>query len=194
MSRRRIGLLGGSFNPAHKGHVAISLFALKRLHLDEVWWLVSPQNPLKASDGMAPYQDRFRFAQQCAKTHNKILVTDFEKRKGVVYTIDTLRALQKSYRHVDFVWLIGEDNWGQLARWKNWPAIMRAIPIVIFRRGERPKILMAKAGRRFAHARKTLRAARFLAGLTAPAWLVLDNPLHPLSASAIRQQQAKTKE
>jgi nicotinate-nucleotide adenylyltransferase len=112
---QRIGLLGGSFNPVHEGHVHISLEAIKRLRLDAVWWLVSPQNPLKSSEGMAPYAERLASAQSYAR-HPRIHVSGIEKTLGTRYTIDTLRALTKRMPRQQFLWLMGADNLAQLHR------------------------------------------------------------------------------
>ncbi|MBV9833149.1 MAG: nicotinate-nicotinamide nucleotide adenylyltransferase, partial [Alphaproteobacteria bacterium] len=117
LTDRRIGLLGGSFNPAHEGHVHISLEALKRLDLDEVWWLVSPQNPLKAANGMASLADRMEGARSVTATHPRLRVTDLERKLGTRYTIDTVRALRRRHPHARFVWLMGADNLRQLPRW-----------------------------------------------------------------------------
>jgi len=112
-TRRRIGLLGGSFNPAHEGHRHVSLEALKRLGLDEVWWLVSPQNPLKSDDGMEPLATRLARAKQLAH-HSHIRVEAPELLLGTRYTLDTVRALNQRYPHAYFVWLMGADILPQL--------------------------------------------------------------------------------
>src|SRR6185437_14156158 len=129
----KIGLLGGSFNPAHEGHLAMSLYALKRLGLRQVWWLVSPQNPLKPSKGMAPFAQRLEQARQL--THDpRIVVTDIEAQLGTRYTVDTLRELRRHFPHTHFVWLMGADNMEQMPRWRRWPQIFMQVPVAIFRR------------------------------------------------------------
>ncbi|MBN8808990.1 MAG: nicotinate-nucleotide adenylyltransferase [Sphingomonas sp.] len=130
----RIGLLGGSFNPAHSGHRAISLAAIAALGLDEVWWLVSPGNPLKdqATD-MAPFAVRFASARAMAG-HAPIRVSAIEQRLGTRYTVDTLAKLQLLYRQHDFIWLMGEDNLVSFSRWKGWRRIARSIPIAVIAR------------------------------------------------------------
>ena len=121
MTPQRIGLLGGSFNPAHDGHVHISQCALKRLQLDQVWWLVTPQNPLKPSEGMAPFQERLETARSFV-SDPRITVSDFEYRIGSRYTIDALDSLFRNYPGVRFVWLMGADNLLEAHRWHRWPA------------------------------------------------------------------------
>jgi len=130
----RVGLLGGSFNPAHSGHRAISLAAIEALGLDEVWWLVSPGNPLKdkATD-MAPFNMRFASARRMAG-HAPIRVSAIEQRLGTRYTVDTLAKIQRLYRGHDFVWLMGEDNLVNFDQWKGWRHIAMSIPIAVIAR------------------------------------------------------------
>lgn len=130
----RIGVLGGSFNPAHTGHRAISLAAIEALGLDEVWWLVSPGNPLKdkAAD-MAPFSIRFASARAMAG-HAPIRVSAIEARFGTRYTVDTLAKLQRLYRGHRFIWLMGEDNLLGFHRWKGWRHIATSIPIAVIAR------------------------------------------------------------
>ncbi|MEO8558761.1 MAG: nicotinate-nucleotide adenylyltransferase [Rhodospirillales bacterium] len=183
---RRIGLLGGSFNPAHEGHLHISREALKRLRLDEVWWLVSPQNPLKPRAGMAELAERVAAAQQVAHGR-RIKVTDIESKLGTRYTIDTLRALQRRFPGVRFVWLMGADNLAQIARWRGWRQIFGLLPIAVF---DRPayslRALSSQAARRFASQRIKPEQAFELAARAAPAWVFIRSRLHPASATAIR--------
>lgn len=130
----RVGLLGGSFNPAHSGHRAISLAAIEALCLDEVWWLVSPGNPLKdKAIDMAPFAIRFASARQKA-AHAPIRVSAIETRLGTRYTVDTLAKMQQMYRRTDFIWLMGEDNLINFDQWKGWRRIARSIPIAVIAR------------------------------------------------------------
>lgn len=129
----RIGLLGGSFNPAHGGHRRISLFARDALGLDEVWWLVSPGNPLKSAAGMAPLAARVASAARMARAA-PIRVTAIERELGTRYTVDTLRALRRRYPKADFVWLMGSDNIVQLHRWRDWRGLARLMPIAVIAR------------------------------------------------------------
>ena len=183
----RIGLLGGSFNPAHEGHVHISLQALKALQLDRVWWLVSPQNPLKSSRGMAPLADRLQTARKVAR-HPKITITDIERRLGTRFTADTLRALKQRYPQVRFVWLMGADNMIQLPRWRQWRQIVATVPIAIYPRDRLMlKAQLGLAAASFPHARVAAEEAGHLASLAAPALLFLGGREHPASATAIRR-------
>ncbi len=129
----RTGLLGGSFNPAHGGHRRISLFALKALGLEEIWWLVSPGNPLKPRAGMAPHAARYRSALAQAR-RAPIKVTAIEAQLGTRYTVDTLRALVRRFPDREFVWLMGSDNVAQFHQWKAWRAIARLMPIAVIAR------------------------------------------------------------
>ena len=130
---RRIGLLGGSFNPAHGGHRRISLFALHALGLDEVWWLVSPGNPLKPKEGMASLAARYRSATRMARLA-PIRVTAIERELGTRYTVDTLRALASRYPKREFMWLMGSDNLATFHKWKEWRDIARLMPIATIAR------------------------------------------------------------
>jgi nicotinate-nucleotide adenylyltransferase len=127
------GLLGGSFNPAHRGHRRISLAAIDRLGLAEIWWLVSPGNPLKNPADLAPLAARVASAKAAAR-RAPIRVTAIERELGTRYTIDTLRALVRRYPRRRFVWVMGADNLAQFHRWRNWRAIARTVPIAVFAR------------------------------------------------------------
>jgi nicotinate-nucleotide adenylyltransferase len=130
---KRIGLLGGSFNPAHKAHRAISLHALRALELDEVWWLVSPGNPLKPTKGMAPFEARMASARKMAK-HSPIRVTAIERRLKTRYTVDTLNKLPTLYPRHRFIWLMGADNLAQFHKWEGWRRIAHQVPIAVVAR------------------------------------------------------------
>jgi len=130
----RIGILGGSFNPAHSGHRAISLAAIAALGLDEVWWLVSPGNPLKEKSGdMAPFAARFASARRMAR-HAPIRASAIELKLGTRYTIDTVRALTRLYPNKRFIWLMGADNLAQFDQWRDWRRIAREVPIAVVAR------------------------------------------------------------
>jgi len=132
-NRRRVGLLGGSFNPAHGAHRAISLFALTALGLDEVWWLVSPGNPLKPTQDMAPLPARLARAREIAR-RAPVRATAIETELGTRYTVDTLRVITRRYPRHRFIWLMGGDNLEQFGRWKNWRGIARIMPIAVIAR------------------------------------------------------------
>jgi nicotinate-nucleotide adenylyltransferase len=182
----RVGLLGGSFNPAHHGHLHISLLALKRLRLDAVWWLVSPQNPLKPSADMAAYEERLIEAERLVR-HPLIRVSDIERRLGTLYTADTVAALRRRFSGTRFVWLIGADNLAQLPAWHRWQQIFHAVPIAVF---DRPtysfRALAGSAARCFGAGRLPARAAKTIAGARPPAWVFLHTRLDPASATAVR--------
>ncbi len=182
----RVGLLGGSFNPAHEGHLRISLEALKQLDLDQLWWLVAPQNPLKPRHETAPLDVRLAHARSVARDP-RIRVTDLETRLHTRYTVDTLRRLGAAFPRHRFVWLMGADNLGSLHRWRQWQRIVAAVPIAVFDR--EPYLyaaLAGVAGQRFAGARRHGRALRALATATPPAWGLVRLRTHPAASSAIR--------
>jgi len=130
----RIGLLGGSFNPAHAGHLYVSETALKRLHLDSVWWLVSPGNPLKDGAHMAPLAARLQSARRIAAHEPRVHVSALETALHTIYTIDTVKALRRRFPKIEFVWLMGSDNLQQFSRWRSWQALARLIPIAVVQR------------------------------------------------------------
>ena len=189
----RIGLLGGSFNPAHEGHRHISLLALKHLHLDELWWLVSPQNPLKSTNDMAPFAERLASARAMAR-HPRIRVSDIESRLHTRYTADTLHALRARFPQTRFVWLMGADNLAQIPRWERWTEIFQSVPIAVFDRATYSyRALAGKAAQRFAKKRIEGRNAATLADHKAPAWVYFHARRHPASASSIRARHAKSR-
>jgi nicotinate (nicotinamide) nucleotide adenylyltransferase/ribosome silencing factor RsfS/YbeB/iojap len=183
--------LGGSFNPAHGGHLHLSLLALQCLALDEVWWLVSPQNPLKPVAGMAPFALRLEQARRAAAGHKRIVVSDLENRLGgSAYTADTLWALRGRFPRLRFVWLMGADNLVQLRHWERWNEIFRTIAIAVFDRP--PHALKALAGlsaRRYVRHRVPISAARRLAEMKPPAWVFFHSRLDPSSATRIRSER-----
>lgn len=181
----RVGLLGGSFNPAHDGHRYVSLNALRELGLDQVWWLVSPQNPLKPVAGMAPLAARLAQARRVAD-HPRIRVNAVEARLGTRYTVDTLARLQRLYPH-RFVWLLGADNLVQLPRWRRWREIMAAVPVAVFERAPYSYAALAgKAAACFARARVGEGEVHGLAAMPPPAWAFIRLRAHPASSTAIR--------
>jgi nicotinate-nucleotide adenylyltransferase len=182
----RVGLLGGSFNPAHEGHAHVAETALRRLRLDKVIWLVSPQNPLKSAAESASLSARMASARRQARGPHMI-VSDIERRVGSRYTIDILRILKQRFPGARFVWIMGGDNLNSLHGWRGWVNIMREMPVaVIARPGAEMKSRSSPAARRFAHSRVSSREAPGLAGRRAPAWLYIRAPFNFASSTALR--------
>jgi nicotinate-nucleotide adenylyltransferase len=182
----RIGLLGGSFNPAHAAHREISLAALKRLGLDQVWWLVSPGNPLKDARNAPDLEARIGVAREVAH-HPKIVVTGFEVGRPSAYTVDTISFLKRRYPSVDFVWLMGADNLVSFHRWRAWEELFGLVPIAVLDRpGYRLKARASRAAQRFAFAALDESDARGLASMEPPAWTLLSLPLSSLSSTRLR--------
>ena len=189
---RCIGLLGGSFNPAHRGHLDLSLAALERLGLDQIWWLVSPQNPLKPSDGMAPLDRRLAGARRLARDP-RVRASALESALGTTYTADTVTALTGRLPRCHFVWLMGADNLVQISAWKNWETIFRTLPVAVFDRPSyAPSALSSTAARRFAGQRLPETAARSLAKRNPPAWVFVHQRLNPQNATRIRERQTNS--
>lgn len=184
---KRIGLLGGSFNPAHRGHRRISLAALDALGLDEVWWLVSPGNPLKArAKDMASFEDRFASAKLAAR-RARIRVSDFERRSGTRYTIDTVQKLERRYPNARFVWLMGSDTVAEFHQWKAWRKLAESLPIAVISRPGYYR--QAHAARAMGWLRRFVRPssqAKNWTDWSAPAILLLRLPPDPTSATGLR--------
>lgn len=183
----RVGLLGGSFNPAHGGHRRISLFVRAALGLDEVWWLVSPGNPLKPRAGMAPLPARLASARRQAR-RAPIRPTGIERELGTRFTLDTLRALRRRYPKVRFVWLMGSDNLAQFHQWRDWRGIARTMPIaVIARPGYEGAALASPAMAWLGRYRRSKSSLQHRAGWSAPALIHLRFDPDPRSATAVRR-------
>jgi nicotinate-nucleotide adenylyltransferase len=180
-----IGLLGGSFDPAHEGHAHITREAIKRFGLDRVWWMVSPGNPLK-THGPAPMASRLARAREVMQ-HPRVEVTDIEAHLGTRYTAQTLAALRARYPGVRFVWLMGADNLAQFHRWKDWQEIIETVPVgVLARPGERIAGRTGPAAQIYRHALLKGRASRLLAGAAAPAWAFVNMPMRDISSTRLR--------
>lgn len=180
-----VGLLGGSFDPAHDGHVHITREAIKRLHLDQVWWLVTPGNPLKSRQP-APMEVRLAHARRVMR-HPKVTVTDLELRLKTRFTYATIARLQAMYPGVTFVWLMGADNLAQLHRWDRWQDILRSVPVAVLARPG--KGLRA----RLSHAAQVFRQKRLARGEALelrdpPVWAFINLPLNSASSTEIRAQ------
>lgn len=182
-----VGLLGGSFDPAHEGHVHITRTALKRFGLNRVWWLVSPANPLKKR-GPAPLADRMARARQVMQ-HPRVEVTDIESQLGTRYTAETIAALQARYPAVRFVWLMGADNLAQFHRWQDWQWIMENVPVgVLARPNDRISARLSKAARVYREGMLQGRASEGLARGNAPRWCFVNLPMSDASSTAIRSK------
>jgi nicotinate-nucleotide adenylyltransferase len=182
----RIGLLGGSFNPAHAGHRHIAWLARRRLRLQQVWLLVSPGNPLKPRRGMGTLTQRLASARAIADGR-RVVATDIEARLGTRYTRDTLVMLRRRFPRARFVWLMGADNLDQLPHWNHWLTIARVCAFAVLPRPTyNYRALASQAAQRLHGARRSARLAPVLADLAPPSWLFLAGPQHSASASAIR--------
>ncbi len=183
---KRIGLLGGSFNPPHDGHIHISKVALRRLHLDEVWWLVSPHNPLKEEAPVFDIDERLRLCSKLVNTRN-IHIKDIERQLGTRYSIDTVRALQTRFPKTRFVWIMGADNLVQLPEWRAWTELMRTIPVAVVARPRyHLRACFGKAAIRFKKDRLDPTDGPRLPAQRSPAWTIFFTELFPISSTAIR--------
>lgn len=189
---KKIGILGGSFNPAHEGHVYISKEALKRMGLDEIWWIVSPQNPLKSRDDMSDYAKRVMYAQNLLTSKNetsKIKISEFEKQEGLTYTDNTLKRLKQKYPKYKFVWIMGAENLNNLHKWHNWKEIFYTVPIAVFERRyimDRYSALKSKAGMVFGKYR--IKPTKDVFMQNTPAWIYFPIKSHKASATEIRKK------
>lgn len=183
-----IGLLGGSFDPPHQGHVHLTLEALKRLGLDQVWWLVSPGNPIKHR-APAPLAERLLGARAIMH-HPRVRITALEKELGTRATVDTVAALCAAYPRARFVWLMGADNLASFHKWDRWPDILAQVPVAVLARpGQRLPALTSRAARQFSHARIRQNMAHQLGQCRPPAWVYLDMPMRGDSSTALRDRQ-----
>jgi nicotinate-nucleotide adenylyltransferase len=179
-----VGLLGGSFDPAHGGHVHITREALKRFGLDRVWWLVSPGNPLKPRPP-APLAVRVAEARRVMR-HPRVAITDLEARTGTRATFDTLAALRRRYPGVRFVWLMGADNLAQFHRWGRWRDILETVPVGVLARPGAGEERLSPAARAYAWARIADGAAAVLGRRRPPVWCFVNLPMSDASSTAIR--------
>lgn len=186
----RIGLYGGSFNPAHAGHLHVGRIALRRLRLDRVWWLVTPGNPLKDRDVLAPLHERVARARHIA-VDPRIAVTAFEAGIGSRYTVDTLRWLVRRRPTCRFVWIMGADSLGTLHRWRRFEEILALVPVaVIDRPGHTLSAPRSRAAQAFAAARIPETDASTLPDQQPPAWTFLHGPRSSLSSTALRSGES----
>lgn len=188
---RRVGLMGGSFNPPHEGHLLAAREAIARLDLDELWWIVTPGNPLKSHGALKPLSVRVAAVEDLARDP-RMRVTSFEDALGAPFTAVTLAFLRRRLPDVNFVWVMGADNLVSFHRWQDWRGIAAAMPFaVVDRPGYRFKALSSKAARALWRFRLPEVRARGLARKTPPAWVFLTNPLASHSSTTIRQLSEK---
>ena len=172
----QVGLFGGSFNPPHAGHALVAEIALKRLALDQLWWIVTPGNPLKSSNGLAPLSERLRLSEQVAR-NPRIKVTAFEAAHKIRYTADTLALVRARNPGVDFVWVMGADSLRDFHRWQRWRRIAMTFPIaVIDRPGATLSFLSSVMAKTFDYARVDEAKSQKLARMEAPAWTFIHGP------------------
>ncbi|MGD8326254.1 MAG: nicotinate-nucleotide adenylyltransferase [Sphingomonadales bacterium] len=182
-----IGLYGGSFNPAHKGHVHISKLALELLKLDALWWLVTPGNPLKNDKDTASLDERLAHAQNMANDA-RIHITDAESKLNTRFSCDSIRKLQEIHKDSRFIWVMGADNLANFHKWRNWEDIFHMLPIAVFARpGYDKGVLTSPAAEKFKSSRLEEREAEYLGQRQTPAWIYLNTPLHEASATALRE-------
>lgn len=185
----RVGLFGGSFNPAHEGHRLVAVQCLKRLALDAVWLLASPGNPLKENSNLAPLADRVR-ATRALMSHPDIKVTGFEAEHGFRYSFDTLSFLRDACRGVKFVWIMGADNLTQFERWERWRDIAEMMPIAVYARpGSLHRATASKAANALRLYRIPEGEAETLADRDPPAWVYLRGIMSAQSSTAIRARR-----
>jgi nicotinate-nucleotide adenylyltransferase len=188
--RQRIGLFGGSFNPAHRGHYMVALYALKALKLDWVWWLVSPQNPLKDPAIIDEYGKRLAYTRRIAR-HPRFIVTDIEDQMHTRYTEETLETLKRLAPDAQFVWIMGADSLASLHRWHHWLDIANMVPLAVLARpGYSIKALRGTAATRLAARRMMSPSSVVTAEL--PAWTFITMPLRKESSTAIRKRRKTT--
>ncbi|MBA5801432.1 nicotinate-nucleotide adenylyltransferase [Rhizobium sp. WYCCWR 11317] len=181
-----VGLFGGSFNPPHQGHALVAEIALKRLGLDQLWWMVTPGNPLKSRNQLAPLAERIAESERVA-ADPRVKVTAFEQTLGTSYTANTLARVKARNPHVHFIWIMGADSLQSFHKWQKWQEIARTFPIaVIDRPGATLSFLSSKMARTFDFARVDEDDARVLWKKRAPAWTFIHGPRSGLSSTAIR--------
>ena len=181
-----MGLLGGSFDPAHEGHRRIALRALRALGLDQVWLLVTPGNPLKAGHPSRPLAHRLASAARIADGR-RVIATGIEAHLHTRFTVDTIRALRRRFPAARFVWLMGADSLRDLPRWRGWQQIARLVPFAVFPRPSYNHAALAgQASRRFHRSRRRLAGAKRIARAHPPAWIYLAGREHSISATALR--------
>jgi nicotinate-nucleotide adenylyltransferase len=187
---QRIGVMGGTFNPPHEGHLLVSRTAIRRLQLDRLWWVVTPGNPLKNNSGLTGLETRMALCRMLADD-SRIEITAFEEELGTPYTAATLGFLKRRYPAVKFIWVMGADNLATFNRWQRWQDIASTMPIaVVDRPGWHLRSLAGRAASAMAAHRIPEQRAAVLADMEPPAWTFLAGPLSPLSSTEIRAGRA----
>lgn len=185
----KIGLFGGSFNPAHAGHFELSKFALARLQLDYIWWMVSPQNPLKPTHETGDFEERLEKTTKIAR-HPRFIVTGLENELDTRTTAETLAQLQPVFRRAHFVWLMGADSFAGLHRWNDWQAIPNTLPIAVFDRpGWATKSLASTAAQTFKDSQLNDQSVSLLPYYQAPAWGFIPMPQRSESSTSLRAKK-----
>lgn len=189
--RMTVGLLGGSFDPAHEGHQRLAAYALKHLKLDQVWLLVTPGNPFKKLQGSAAFEARLRSARRISDGR-RIIATDIEARLGTKFTAATLTMLRRRFPHISFVWIMGADSFASLTRWNHWQEIIQMVAVaVVPRPGQTRGALFGKTAQRLRRLRKQARCAPILAQLGAPGWAFLMTPHSGISSTDLRRSASR---
>ncbi|MBN9668708.1 nicotinate-nucleotide adenylyltransferase [Roseibium aggregatum] len=186
----RIGIFGGSFNPPHSGHRLVALTVLKRLGLDQVWWFVTPGNPLKSHSDLAPLEMRLHMTSALAD-HPRMKVTAYESVLGTPYTAKTIMALRAMRPAVRFVWVMGADNMAGFHRWQDWRAIVGSVPLAIVNRpGASLSVLSSPMAKAYEKYRLPEDEAGLLPDMEPPVWTFLHAPLDPVSSTELRREPA----
>ncbi|WP_246727861.1 nicotinate-nucleotide adenylyltransferase [Chelativorans sp. Marseille-P2723] len=187
-----VGLFGGSFNPPHEGHLLVAEAALRRLRLDQLWWIVTPGNPLKDHAGLAPLDERIKLSEALVKDQ-RIRVTAFEASHRIRYTADTIDLVRSRNPDVHFVWIMGADSLRDFHRWERWRDMAHSVPIAVFDRpGSTLSLLSSTMARTFNHARVDEMQAARLARMKPPVWTFIHGPRSPLSSTALRKAGASS--
>ena len=191
LAPKKIGILGGSFNPPHAGHLCLSVCALKRLGLDEVWWLVSPQNPMKPCNDTRPVEERLYQCKTLLQGERRIFVSDFESTFGLQLSADSARIIQKLFPETSFVWLAGSDILEELHKWERDDEFVSCLPLAIFARpGSVIPALNSPMARRLARYRYVGPSSKLIKQ-KAPCWMFLSMPMSSLSSTELRLQKAQ---
>tara|TARA_Y100000817_G_scaffold182242_1_gene142469 strand:- start:3 stop:581 length:579 start_codon:yes stop_codon:yes gene_type:complete len=185
--KKRIGLLGGSFDPPHYGHLKISFEAIKTLKLFEVWWVIALQNPLKEPNSSTNYNERFNNSNLFTASYKNIKISNIEKQYSINFSIDSITKLKNNFNNIDFIWLMGADNFAQFHNWKQWHQIMGKIPIVVFNRpGFSYKALTSKAAYYYKNYRVKAHT-KPINTCSTPKWMFLWHINENISSTKIRK-------